>query len=42
MDEEGGEGSAGSGEAGLSADLKEKMDVPVLPRQRMVYVPFFF
>lgn len=37
LDEEGGEGPAGSGEAGLSADLKEKMDIPVLPRQRIVY-----
>lgn len=40
MDEEGGEGSAGSGDAGLSADLKEKMDIPVLPRQRIVYQYF--
>lgn len=32
MDEEGGEGSPGSGEAGISADIKEKMDIPVLPR----------
>jgi hypothetical protein len=36
IDEEGGEGSAGSGEAGMSADLKEKIDVPVVPRQVIV------
>ncbi|XP_069674723.1 integrator complex subunit 1 isoform X2 [Periplaneta americana] len=32
VDEEGGEGSVGSAEPGGSADIKEKMDIPVLPR----------
>lgn len=36
IDEEGGEGSAGSGEAGMSADIKEKMDIPIVPRQVVV------
>jgi len=36
IDEEGGEGSAGSGEAGMSADIKEKMDIPIVPRQVIV------
>lgn len=36
IDEEGGEGSTGSGEAGMSADIKEKMDIPVVPRQVIV------
>lgn len=37
VDEEGGEGSAASGEAGMSADIKEKMDIPIVPRQVVVY-----
>jgi integrator complex subunit 1 len=32
IDDEGGEGSAGGAEAGMSTDIKEKMDIPVLPR----------
>jgi hypothetical protein len=32
IDEEGGEGSAGSGETGMSTDVKEKMDIPTVPR----------
>jgi len=36
IDEEGGEGSAASGEAGMSADIKEKMDIPIVPRQVVV------
>lgn len=36
IDEEGGEGSAGSGETGMSADIKEKMDIPIVPRQVVV------
>ena len=40
IDEEGGEGSAGSGEAGMSADIKEKMDIPIVPRQVVVSESF--
>jgi hypothetical protein len=40
IDEEGGEGSAGSGEAGMSADIKEKIDVPIVPRQ-VIVLSFF-
>ena len=31
-DDEGGEGSAGSGDGGSLAELQENMDIPVMPR----------
>ncbi|XP_021917589.1 integrator complex subunit 1 [Zootermopsis nevadensis] len=32
IDDDGAEGSVGSGETGLPTDIKEKMDIPVVPR----------